>query len=543
VQYYPVFAALLLVVAAAARLSTVRRGRAAGPGLAAAAVIVVLFLANLAPNLADRAAHGENPSVGHRTLLETMAFSLRLTDLLLPIRDHRVAALGHRVQDATEQLGGPMEGGSPALGAIAGVGFVVLVLALAPLALRRRTADDDPPSAPTELRLSHLAVPAVAAFVIATTGGGAAILAFWAGSPLRAWNRLSIFIAFFALAAIGLLVERGVGRLSPAIRRPALPVVLVALVLVGGLDQTSPAFAVDRTSVPASWRNDERFVAAVEARLGRSASVLQLPYLSFPENGQFRGMIDYEPLRGYLHADDLAFSYGAVRDRPADWQEGLVGLPAPVVATAAALIGFDGIWVDGRGYPGTADALVSSLAASAATSDPMTSEDGAFTVVDLRPLRHRLASTPDRAALRRRLLRPIAIGYGNGFVPREQDDRHLWNWTVGRAVLHLDAAAPRDVIVRTTVSTIGDVPATAVATAGTTPLTFSVGAGGTTVEVPVHVPAGGIDVVWDSDVVPARSPDGRTLALRLTDLSVVDADVRALADEVAGPVVGNEPVV
>lgn len=530
VQYYPVFVAMLLVLAAAAAAVASRRVRAVVPGVVAAGLTVALFLLNLLPNILHRLVEGENTAVGHRTLLETMAFSLRLTDLLLPIRDHRVTALGARVQNATPELGGPMEMGSPALGVVASVGFVAL-LAVAVLALvaRRRDLDDD-----AGLELRHLALPAVGAFLVATTGGGAAIVAFWFGSPLRAWNRLSIVIAFFALAAVGVLLQR---LTLPRLAKGAL---LVVMAIVGVLDQTSPGFGPDRGPLLAAWRSDQAFVERIERELPEGAAVLQLPYLSFPENGQFRGMIDYEPLRAYLHADDLAFSYGAIRDRPGDWQEALAGAPAPVAAFAAAAAGFEGVWIDRRGYPGMDDALLESLA-DVTGEAILTSADGSFAFVALGDLSRRSGL----AALRPAVLEPVTLSYGNGFLPREQDDRHLWNWTVGGAdlVLRNPSGRARTVVVRTTIATLGPAGRLTIGAPGGVAVVQPVDLDGELVELRVRVPAGGTTIRIDTDVAPAASPDGRVLALRLVDLSVVEAGLYDAVADLGIALAGAVPVV
>src|SRR3712207_7344477 len=54
---------------------------------------------------------------------------------------------------------------------------------------------------------------ALTAFLVGTTGGVSAILAWVVSPQIRGWNRLSIFIAFFALAAVALLLD-ALGRRS-----------------------------------------------------------------------------------------------------------------------------------------------------------------------------------------------------------------------------------------------------------------------------------------------------------------------------------------
>ena len=54
------------------------------------------------------------------------------------------------------------------------------------------------------------------------------------------------------------------------------------------------------------------------------AMVFQLPYRRFPETQPLARMADYDLMRGYLHSDDLRWSYGFMKGRPGD--------PSPALA-------------------------------------------------------------------------------------------------------------------------------------------------------------------------------------------------------------------
>jgi phosphoglycerol transferase len=293
----------------------------------------------------------------------------------------------------------------------------------------------------------------------------------------------------------------------------------------------------NRDAVQRTWDSDRDFVASIERELPRGAAVLQLPYLSFPENGPFRSMLDYEPLRGYLHADRLRFSYAAVRDRETDWERGLVGAPAPIAAVAAAAAGFDGVWLDRRGYPSTGDA-VEAATASAAGATSRRSADGSFAFVPVTGLRARLGAD-DR--LRRAVLAPVRATFGPGFYPREIDDRHIWNWASGPAELVVDnpSAQARPMVLRATVDALRPGPLTL--TVGST--TTAVAATGDAVEIRLVVPPGHSVVHLGSDAPGRPSPDGRVVAFRLSDASFLDAALYDTATRLAVTVPPAAPVV
>ena len=64
--------------------------------------------------------------------------------------------------------------------------------------------------------------------------------------------------------------------------------------------------------------------------------MFQLPYLYFPEAPSTAHLGPYDLVRGYLHSDDLAWSWGAVRGRGADWQLRTLDKPMPDTASTGS---------------------------------------------------------------------------------------------------------------------------------------------------------------------------------------------------------------
>jgi phosphoglycerol transferase len=72
-------------------------------------------------------------------------------------------------------------------------------------------------------------------------------------------------------------------------------------------------------------------------------------------------MRDYDHFRGYLYSNTLSWSYGAMRGRQPPWQRDLSEEPADRLVARAAIIGFDGIYIDRFGYADRAVALEQRL--------------------------------------------------------------------------------------------------------------------------------------------------------------------------------------
>src|SRR5262249_34758355 len=152
----------------------------------------------------------------------------------------------------------------------------------------------------------------------ADIGGFGSLLSFYL-TWIRAFNRLSVFIAFFALLALLILLGRACSRSS----RPVawLSTSLVLLLLLGLFDQTSKSFVPDYALLKRICESDAEFVRQMEEHLPEGAMIFQLPYTPFPEPRPVGKMDDYEFFRPYLHSQKLRWSYGAVKGRAADtWQ-------------------------------------------------------------------------------------------------------------------------------------------------------------------------------------------------------------------------------
>jgi hypothetical protein len=330
--YYAVFTVVLVVVAALLRFVVRREREALVAGGAVVAAILAVSLVQLAPTIVYRAANGTNDQVAKRFWFESESYSLRLTNLLLPVDGHRIGPLARWKSEYTEQIP-QTEARSATLGIIGSIGFVWLVaVAVAAIAgIGRRY----------ELGLhAGLATLTVTAFLLATTGGFSTFIAvIW--PQIRSWNRLSVFIAFFSLTAVALLLR----LLERRLRGPVFAGVLAVLLAVGVFDQTTTAYVPPYRAVEAAWNDDAAFFAALGNRLPADARIVQLPYEPFPEPVNTPVGI-YEPAKAYLHSDDVHWSWGAMRGRPEDWAAMLAGKPAAEVVAAAREEGFTGILLD-----------------------------------------------------------------------------------------------------------------------------------------------------------------------------------------------------
>jgi hypothetical protein len=149
-----------------------------------------------------------------------------------------------------------------------------------------------------------------AALLLGTMGGIGSLIAFFGLPQVRAYNRLSIFIAFCSIFAVALWLDQWTdGRLSSNAKRAAFgAALLLALAL---LDQVSPRLLPDYRRAEDEFMSDEIFVKKIETQSPPGSMVFQLPVVSFPENPKVHRLNDSDLVRGYLHGTHLRWSYGA----------------------------------------------------------------------------------------------------------------------------------------------------------------------------------------------------------------------------------------
>jgi phosphoglycerol transferase len=340
--YYALFGMFLATMGALLRMV---RKRSLRPLLAVVALDGVVCLAlvlNFLPHFIYVFENGPNPSAFPRFAFSSELFAVKIAQLLLPVCQHRFGPFAQLA--AAYASTAPMvfdENRGASLGVLGSLGFLLLLAWQ--LGAQWRT--------PLAGRMRDLGSLNLCALLLATLGGFGSLFSYAVSPMLRAYARMSIFIAFFALVALLLVLEhaRRSWAKSPG-RRRLFNLGLGALLCFGLWDQTSPSFVPLYQENAGSWQNDEQFVQKIEAAVPAGSMVFQLPYTPFPE-GTPTG--DYQLFRGYLHSASLRWSYGAMKGRAADiWaRQASTGGSALDFVKSLRSAGFKGLYLDRKFYP------------------------------------------------------------------------------------------------------------------------------------------------------------------------------------------------
>jgi phosphoglycerol transferase len=424
--YYALFTVVLLTLAVALYALNRRDWRIVVSGSIVVGTTLLVFAVNLAPSLVYWIDHGRNEVVGRRGTAETEVNGLKVSQLFLPVDDHRIGPLADVQDDSVRFTLVPSERGQQ-LGVVGALGLVgLIVFTLSALVRRVRAEPDGERSPPSQLGsradvMRRLGVLTLFAILCGTVSGLSILFSGVGLSQIRSWNRLSIFIGFFALITVAFALDWALPRL-PRWRGHAVlaAVVLGAVLVVGIFDQTTEANVPDYDRIERDWESDEAFMRSISRELGDGAMVFQLPYVYFPEAGFFCGTGPYDHARGYVHADDLRWSFGGMRGRETEWQEQVVRRQPVETLDAISAVGFTGVLVDRAGYRDQARELEAAYI-DVLDEQPRVSANGRLSFFDLREharsLRDRLGPAEVRALREQTLAaRP------EGTVPRPCPD-------------------------------------------------------------------------------------------------------------------------
>ncbi|HEX5195172.1 MAG TPA: hypothetical protein VFW09_20445 [Solirubrobacteraceae bacterium] len=425
--YYAVFGLIMIAAAVLLKLLVRRRWRPLLPGAAAFALVLVVLVANLSPTFVYHAGHGGNSAEVHAAG-EGDVFAMSPSYLMLPPLHDRIAPLRHVTEHYANVTPphGYCEQCYESVGTVGDVGLVwLLVIAFGSLAGAAFVA-----RLARVHRWSALGVAVVLA--IAVTGGISSLTRVFVSNDIRAWNRMSVLIAFFALLSVGLLLDRLLALIRRRLGRdrrlaalgPWPGLVLLAAVLAFGIaDQTSRFFVPNFKRDAAEYHSDGRFDAGIERTLPTGAEVMEVPFVPYPEGYQpYRAPgqtlpfsevtnFEYEMGRPYIQSHGLSFSYGAMKGRAANWSAQLAAKPLSLSVSGATAAGFEGLVVNPAGYPGAERQVRAALRRLLHTA-PRTSPDGSLWFYDLRPYARRLRAThspPQLAALRDAVLHPLRL--------------------------------------------------------------------------------------------------------------------------------------
>jgi hypothetical protein len=461
--YYAFFAAMLMLCAGLYGWVALRTWKAAASAFALVGVIFAAGVLNHAPTFFYQAKYGKHTAPTERYSEEAELYGLKLTQLLMPIDDHRLKVFSE-MKTSYNSLDRPVQAYTErySLGLVGACG-VVLLLARVVLPVRRVSP------------YTELAAVTAFAFVVATVGGFGAIFNHVVSPQVRCYNRIAVYVAFFALYAVLFALDQLFKKWHGRIGTVGTTLLWVALAVGGVLDQTpfhwaAPVLAKTITDQQDRFRIDRGFFQEIEETLredGAAPMVFQLPYVRWPESPPTRNLAAYDHARGYVHTATLRWSYGCMKGREVDeWYRSVAILPVEQLLEHVVAAGFDGLFLDKRGYaPAKAAQLEQQIGRVLGDVTKVVHPHKDQVFFDLRKHRSWLRNHygPGWEALRERELNRVRILWLDGFTSFKElgyEWQHRWCKPKGLAVFVNPTDEPKAFQTQFLIRTMTELPGT-----------------------------------------------------------------------------------
>jgi hypothetical protein len=366
--YYAFFGCLILFVSAVAGAIKNKSYRCLIVGFATLAIVSLGVLVNVAPNIQYKMVAGDNAEVAKRNPAETEIYGLKLVQMLLPHQGHRVGYLNNLAEQYNNNFPLVNENVTSALGVVGAAGFVFLLFAAFVLMCGLQV----------DSRLAFFSITTLFLFFFATIGGFSALFAITVSPMLRAWNRISIFIGFGAIASAFLILQISLKKFFSEIqaKKMMLPIA-IGLCILGFWDQTSRPSVSHNDSIRVTFESDHLFINGIEALVPAKSAIYQLPYMAFPEVPPLNQLTDYGLFIGFLHSELLHWSYGGMKGREGDlFFRALAQQPLQKQVEVVTKLGFAGIYIDRRGFEDHGRGLEKQLQQILGAGPQLQSSDG-----------------------------------------------------------------------------------------------------------------------------------------------------------------------
>jgi phosphoglycerol transferase len=323
--------------------------------------------------------NGYNRALEFKNPVEADIYGLRIRQMLTPIAAHPFLLM-RNVRDKIIAARFPNDANESrfaALGTIGAIGFVMLCCVAVGRPRGRILGD---------ARLRLLSGFVIALVLIAEVGGLGSLFNVFVVHEIRAYNRISPFIALFSLAAVAITID----ALLAGRKRYLHWLLGGCLLIFGAFDQIP---VIELSMQPNGRRlfyEDQFFISQLESRLPAGTMVFQLPHTVFPFDYGRERMLRYDQARAYLHSKTLRWSWGAMPDRNHNWAKVTAELPLHEFIERIIFAGFGGLLIDRYGYK---DSKVEQSVLSYLGPASKFDLGGRWVFFDLRAFRERLESS------------------------------------------------------------------------------------------------------------------------------------------------------
>ena len=349
--YYSVFSIMVLTITLFYSAVYKRRPQVIKKYLTDCVAIALPIIILYAIPLALYGTNEISNIAGERSILHINIFGLNLVTLFLPIPGHRISAFDNFTEYCYEQMGVTTENFTASLGLVMSIGVIIAVLFAF-----KKTCNDN-----WEERIRDFGIIILIIFIVATIGGIDNFIAIFVSASIRCYNRLSIFIALFAIGAVCLLMDRVGVFFEKRKNYYMFGAICVAVTVIGVLDVTSPNFSkyetydiskreyiCDYSSIKEEYNNDVAFFEKVNGELDDEKMLFIAPYNADTTKYGQKGF--FHRIKTYILQPEIRTSFSFFDDKFEKWWTKVSEADVESQIKLMSVLGYSGILIDEKSF-------------------------------------------------------------------------------------------------------------------------------------------------------------------------------------------------
>ncbi len=423
--YYPYFTCFFILVSGITSAINKKNMQKIYASLTQVLLIIITIMTELLPIMFYLRREGTNVLAVIRSRGSGETYGLKIIQLFLPLFSHGNGYLEKIIKCYRSDAPLVNENISSYLGLVGIVGFIILIFMV-----YYNKSDSELAS-----KLKALSLLNISAILLATIGGISSIICFFITTKIRGYNRISIFIMYICILAVAYVLTFLYEKI---INKKIFIIIVIMLFSFAIWEQFSngpKSYELNKFN----YESDKAFVKKVENSVSLNAMVFQLPYHQYPEGGIVNNMADYQLLTGYLHSDNIKWSYGGIKGRKSDtWNKMISELDTKTMVKALSIAGFEGIYIDRRAYTDTSYHELDKAITEVLNVSPIISDNGNlvfFNMVSFNKTYYNKYTDDEIAKLKNELINFVGVGFGNGFYGVEESGQSQRIWMSQEAEL------------------------------------------------------------------------------------------------------------
>lgn len=379
--------------------------------------IAICVLINQLPTLILWWQDGFPPNMHYKSISDAEVYGLKIRHLLIPPSVMEWFNFEQRHSFLLEN-----ENQSANLGWLGAVGYLYGLF----LVLTRKQEDDQLAWGAGALILTGT--------LLATIGGFGVIFNLLFTPDIRAYNRISVFIAFFSFFLFAIFCQKIQAFLEQ--KYAALQIyharslffkkgLMIFIFTLALLDQglTAKPFITKYPQDLARAMDEKELIHRLEQQSVLPLIIYQLPETSFPVDPGREKMAPYDHARPYIWSNNSYWSWPSFSHQKSMWVKSIGAEQSADFLKNISLSGFNVIWLDRFGYSKASLTELEKKLRLDLGEPWLKSHSGRYVIYRLDAIRFSEQSAPnvlERAQEQSQLLHPpIAYEFGKGFYPLE----------------------------------------------------------------------------------------------------------------------------